>query len=329
MEVRPASEILATLDGNGCLAALPFMPEMVKYCGRRFRVFKSAHKTCDPTGCTNLRRMEDAVHLETRCDGSSHDGCEARCLLIWKTAWLKPVDGPASERIVPEFCDLGPLRKTTRAVTKDGSIRYRCQVTELVPATTNLPSRQPGHYLEDLASGNIKPKTFIRVIVGGVFRLGFSKLTKPFSGFFKRLIKRGQAVVTPAKDNRDSVNLQPGEMVRVRTAEEILATLDGNSKNRGLSFEREMLMYCGGTYKVLYRLNKIISEKTGKMLHLKNDAIVLEGIVCGGLGNRSRLFCQRAPYFYWREAWLQRLGDDLHKTGTCAPEEPELAVSAP
>ena len=36
------------------------MPEMAKYCGRSFQVTKSAHKTCDPTGCTDLRRMNDA-----------------------------------------------------------------------------------------------------------------------------------------------------------------------------------------------------------------------------------------------------------------------------
>ena len=50
VEVRSAAEILATLDERGRLDALPFMPEMLQYCGRRFRVFKSAHKTCDTLG---------------------------------------------------------------------------------------------------------------------------------------------------------------------------------------------------------------------------------------------------------------------------------------
>src|SRR5436190_601573 len=47
VEVRSAEEILATLDERGCLDALPFMPEMLEYCERRFRVIKAAHKTCD------------------------------------------------------------------------------------------------------------------------------------------------------------------------------------------------------------------------------------------------------------------------------------------
>ena len=36
--VRSASEILATLDATGALDELPFMPEMIPFCGRRFVV---------------------------------------------------------------------------------------------------------------------------------------------------------------------------------------------------------------------------------------------------------------------------------------------------
>ena len=46
VEVRPAAEILATLDPAGDLEA-PFMPEMLRFAGRRFRVESVAHKTCD------------------------------------------------------------------------------------------------------------------------------------------------------------------------------------------------------------------------------------------------------------------------------------------
>ena len=37
-EVLSLDEIQATLDAEGQLDGLPFMPEMVKYCGRKFRV---------------------------------------------------------------------------------------------------------------------------------------------------------------------------------------------------------------------------------------------------------------------------------------------------
>ena len=82
-----AEEILATLDSEGGVDGLPFMAEMLQYCGRRFRVFKSAHKSCNTLGGGGIRRMPDAVFLEDlRCDGQAHGGCQAGCLLFWKKA---------------------------------------------------------------------------------------------------------------------------------------------------------------------------------------------------------------------------------------------------
>src|SRR5262245_56805457 len=91
VEVRSKEEILASLDGNGRLQELPFMPQMFQYCGKRFEVFKRAHKTCDTVYPTRSRRLADAVHLKLRCDGKAYGGCQAACLLFWKEAWLKPI----------------------------------------------------------------------------------------------------------------------------------------------------------------------------------------------------------------------------------------------
>ncbi len=44
--VRPPEEILSTLDANGTLDGLPFMPEMVSSCGENFRVVRRVEKTC-------------------------------------------------------------------------------------------------------------------------------------------------------------------------------------------------------------------------------------------------------------------------------------------
>src|SRR5215831_17041449 len=95
VEVRSKEEILRTLDANGQLDGMPFMPEMFRFCGKRFQVYKRAHKTCDYTTSYpyQTRRLEETVHLETRCDGGAHGDCQAGCLLYWKHAWLKPVNG--------------------------------------------------------------------------------------------------------------------------------------------------------------------------------------------------------------------------------------------
>ena len=103
------------------------------------------------------------------------------------------------------------------------------------------------------------------------------------------------------------LNLQPGELVHVKTKEEIVDTLDVNNRNRGLLFDVEMVPYCDGTYRVLRRVERILDEKTGKMLTLPNNCIILDGVVCRGCLSRHRLFCPRSIYSYWHEIWLRRV----------------------
>jgi hypothetical protein len=71
-------EILATFDANAQLDGLPFQPEMLAFCGKRTRVAKVAHKTCDTIKKTGGRRMDSAVPLKgARYDGAAHGGCQA------------------------------------------------------------------------------------------------------------------------------------------------------------------------------------------------------------------------------------------------------------
>ena len=86
--VRSLSEILATLDADAKLEGMPFMPEMASFCGKTFRVFRRAERTC--VEGLGMRSMKNAVFLEgLRCDGSAHGGCQRGCLFFWKEAWLK------------------------------------------------------------------------------------------------------------------------------------------------------------------------------------------------------------------------------------------------
>ena len=77
VEVRSREEILQTLDADGSIDKLPFIPEMLEYCGQRLQVFKSAHKTCDTVNQTGGRSLPDAVHPPTligrgRSNGTRH-----------------------------------------------------------------------------------------------------------------------------------------------------------------------------------------------------------------------------------------------------------------
>src|SRR5689334_10946605 len=103
VQVRCAEEILATLDKNGRLDGLPFMPQMFSYCGQSFRVVSSAYKICDTvSGNYKGLRLPDSIHLDIRCDGQAHGGCQAACLIFWKTAWLKPVEAPGLAKSSPQ-----------------------------------------------------------------------------------------------------------------------------------------------------------------------------------------------------------------------------------
>ena len=98
VEVRSKEEILRSLDKNGRLDGLPFMPQMFQYCGQRFRVYQASAQDLRH-GLGKLERADgcpNGVHLDLRCDGKAYGGCQAACLIFWKEAWLKPVSEKAS-----------------------------------------------------------------------------------------------------------------------------------------------------------------------------------------------------------------------------------------
>lgn len=107
------------------------------------------------------------------------------------------------------------------------------------------------------------------------------------------------------------LDLKPGEYVRIKTQTEIEQTIHKNGKNRGLYFDpEEMAPYCGRVVKVHKSVTKIIDEPTGKMLHMKQPCIMLEGVVCKAEYASCRLNCPREIPSYWREIWLERVEED-------------------
>jgi len=319
VEVRSAEEILATLDERGCLDALPFMPEMLEYCGKRFRVIKAAHKTCDTIARYKGRRMTNAVHLEgLRCDGKAHGGCQAGCLLFWKEAWLKrvtkralydhPVKLASIARLAPERavarCDLKALEKSTKVPATEGDTteRYVCQATEVLRATSALDWWDPRQYLQDLVSRNLRVRDFIRY---GLIALYNLVMRSHWRGRPYPYVRGRAKGTTPTA----VLNLQPGELVQVRSRDEIMSTINDARKNRGLSFDVEMVPYCGKTFRVLRRVERLINEKNGEMCQISRDCIILKGVTCSGCFSDNRLFCPRSVYPYWREIWLKRVDE--------------------
>ena len=304
VEVRSAGEILASLGPDGALDSLPFMPEMLKYCGKRFRVLARAHKTCDTVNKTGGRRLRDAVHLDTlRCDGAAHGGCQAACLLFFKEAWLKRVDddaSPTAEAAPPEQA-VRALEAAASRVEPDGERIYRCQATELPRFTTPLHAWDWRQYLEDLGSGNVGLREFLRVMAIALY----NQIQKLRGGRLFPSVKS----LAEGRTAAGSLGLKVGETVRVRSKEEIELTLK-NGRNRGLWFDAEMVPYCGRTTRVQARVERIIDERSGRMMELPNDCLVLEDVYCHAHFSRGRLLCPRRIVSYYREVWLERVDEE-------------------
>jgi hypothetical protein len=324
VEVRSEAEILATLDANGRLDAQPFMPEMLEFCGKQFRVYKRSDKTCDTISNTGSRRMWNTVHLEElRCNGSAHGGCQARCLLFWKEAWLKRVEPKRQQQRTLSVSaslegaysheDLIGAARTTGQGDNAGKVIYSCQATEVLRASIPLPWWDISQYYRDVCWGNAGVSDLVRAI----FLWAFKKALKIggyriLLGTYNRIQKMRGGVPYPffegklTKTPTEELNLRPGELVQIRSYEEILSTLDQRNKNRGLYFDSEMVPYCGGKYRVMDRVERIVNEKTGEMSKLPGVCIMMEGVICRSWYSDRRTACPRSIYSYWREIWLRR-----------------------
>ena len=299
VEVRSAEEIAGTLDANGTLDGLPFMPEMLNYCGRRFRVLRQAEKTCVEVagGDYAIREFQgnDVVLLEgLRCSGANHDWCQRACMLFWKMAWLQRASG---DRPAPPAGAAGrdKLLSSLKTISEPG--RYFCQSTELVRATGSLPrARILLKCLRDVRSGAVGALKMMRLILVPLWRKATVRFRRPLVGALTQ---------TPV----GQLGLQPGEIVRVKSLEQIVQTLDQKGRNRGLQCYVELGQFSGRSYRVRTRLDRMIAEPTGQMRKVQGTVILEDNnCLCANvLGG-----CPRQDYTYWREVWLERVN---HKPG--------------
>jgi hypothetical protein len=303
VRLRPARAILATLDETASFEGVPFMPEMARYAGRTLTVYKRLEKICDYFGESRSRRMTDAVLLEdARCDGSAHGGCQAECRIFWKEAWLEHAspDAPADDAAA----DIAELVARTaphavREAPDAEDTRYRCQATEARAATQPMPEKALGQYVREVRVGNVS--------AWEVLRVGASALALKVK---RKLGLEGPLPVAVAGAERadgTKLELSVGDWVRIRPNEEIGRTLDAAASHRGLLFTHEMAHCSGETHRVRSRVERLVDERTGKLLQMKSECIALEGCVCTGRHTSGAWFCAREHFPLWREDWLERV----------------------
>lgn len=293
VEAKAPEEILQTLDADGALDYLPFMPEMLELCGRRFRVSRRAFPVCVTASSPRTFRGDDIITLDgVRCSGAAHDGCQKACVIFWREAWLRKVENTTR----PLQVDVRSLdRLRTRLKVSTGAKTYYCQASELLKATDPFSRwKRLGKLWSGLRTGNF---TILQMAqYTGAWLL--LKIRKMLVGEYPR----GSRESTPV----ESLNLQPGEWVEVKSIQRILETLDEHGWNRGLWFSPDMRRLCGARRRVKGRLDKIIVDGTGQMRQLRNT-VCLEDSTCGcthmGLSMGG---CSRCELTYWREIWLRR-----------------------
>lgn len=294
VEVCTPEEIAQTLNAEGALDGLPFMPEMLEYCGRRFRVSRRVEKTCVEisAGAYDFREFpqSDVVLLDgLRCQGTEHGGCQRACMVFWKTAWLRKVYG---DQPVCALEATGAERLRGELKTMSAPGRYFCQSTELARATRSLPRfRRLLKCYYDVRSGGVGLLEMLRLILVPLRR----KITKKIR---PRLV--GSLNRTPVGD----LELQAGDLVEVQALPQMVKTLDRKGRNRGLVCDYLFGRFSGKKYRVQGRLDRMISEPTGEMRKVE-ATVILEDLTCFCIDAVGG--CPRQEPIYWREVWLKRV----------------------
>ena len=197
-----------------------------------------------------------AVHLETRCDGSAHGGCQASCLLFWKDAWLKPVSVVlCGSALVHLDNSSASTRCSSSAVALSGIRRLGLHDYGKAPWTKNLCTfaRPPACLMRPpISNGGMfvsTSKTTVQAMwVSGEFfavrSISFTTaisnagigLGRPMRWFYDTFYPLwGGSSFSPQTRNdsrttnlllRLRLDLQPGELVRIKSHKEILKTLN-------------------------------------------------------------------------------------------------------
>jgi hypothetical protein len=302
VEIRSLDEILQTLGDNGTLDGVPFMPEMAAYCGTHARVLRRVDKLNDWIHRSGLKRMHGLVLLAgLRCDGSAHGNCQSNCHLRWREEWLRPADRAGSsdkspEQAPPQQSQLAALSAfASRQSDAGAGTHYVCQATELTVGGSPLRMADPCHYARDLLTGNVR----LLPLCTGLAIAFFNRVQRKLGGPVFPNYSFGTTKPSP----QEALGLQPGDLVRVKPKSLIEPTLKA-SRNHGLWFDRDMIRFCGGEYRVKTRVERVIAERTGELRLLTNPCIILDGVTATG---EYQGFNPENEYNFWREVWLERV----------------------
>ena len=160
------------------------------------------------------------------CDGRSHDGCKHGCRIFWKEAWLRPVDVATAE------FQLGSRRSACSPEGKIGRATLLLPIDRAIQGDGGLPcpaAAQGSNITEGNSDWRCEGVQALRLL--GLWSWQQFLCVAGCDNWLRGPHKR-----TPTQ----SLNLQAGELVRVKTRAQISETLNRWLSNRGLAICYEM-----------------------------------------------------------------------------------------
>lgn len=137
----------------------------------------------------------------------------------------------------------------------------------------------------------------------------------------RKLYKKADALIDKVSKNKNSnkitvkagegVKVEPfkaGDLVRVKSKEEIGATLNHLGRLNGCAFMQDaMEPYCGTVQRVLKPMERFVDERELKVKKAKG-LVLLEGVTCQGTTTFGR--CDRSCLLFWREEWMEKIEEE-------------------
>ena len=196
---------------------------------------------------------------------------------------------------------------------------WSCQTTALFEATEPLHWSDVRQYVRDVTSGNhsawhmaklLLRAGYLEFLRGSPSAIGSSTASTTWSSEWPvggPCRSRTGMSPTGPRPPSERLDLQPGELVEVKSVEEITRTITPNGFNRGMRYDIEMTKYSGGRYRVQHARESTDQRADRQDAGDEEPVHSARGrlLPCGVYARR--LGCPRAMNTYWREIWLRRV----------------------
>jgi hypothetical protein len=154
-----------------------------------------------------------------------------------------------------------------------------------------------------------------RLLHQGIYHLRQHGVKWCFQALGRLLLKPRPRNASPAAKPAEfaPLGLQPADLVRVKSEDQIRMTLDARGRHKGLLVTPEMYRYCGLTFRVHGRVERMYLEESQQVRRIANT-VLLRDVFCSG----RDVGCDRSCFLFWREAWLDRVAETPEARGASA-----------